>query len=101
MSSPTSRSSAVANPVAALHPYGQSVWLDFIKRGMIVDGALERMIENDGLLGMTSNPTIFEKAIGGSTDYARDLPPPRSNAPRTRRRVFERLAIADIQAACD
>ncbi len=69
MSSPTSRPSAVANPVAALHTFGQSVWLDFIRRSLIAGGELKRMVEDDALGGVTSNPAIFEKAIDGSDDY--------------------------------
>ncbi len=102
MSSPTSRPSAVANPVAALHPYGQSVWLDFIRRSLIASGELARMVEDDGLGGMTSNPAIFEKAIDGSDDYrtaidelSRDEPGLPAKA------VYERLAIKDIQDAAD
>lgn len=87
--------------VRELAAAGQSVWLDFIKRGMLVDGSLERMVVNDGLLGMTSNPIIFEKAIAGSADYARDLAAAALECSRDPKAVFERLAVADIQAACD
>jgi transaldolase/glucose-6-phosphate isomerase len=102
MSSPTSRPSAVANPVAALHTFGQSVWLDFIRRSLIVGGELKRMVEDDALGGVTSNPAIFEKAIDGSDDYrsaideiSRDEPGLPAKA------VYERLAVQDIQAAAD
>lgn len=57
----------------ALNAYGQSVWLDYIRRSLITSGELEHLIEEDGLRGVTSNPTIFEKAITGSTDYSEAL----------------------------
>jgi transaldolase len=61
------------NPLKALERYGQSVWLDYIRRGLITSGELKRLIEEDGLKGVTSNPAIFEKAITGSTDYVEAL----------------------------
>ena len=57
------------NPLKGLLGYGQSVWLDFIRRSLITSGELKRLIQEDGLRGVTSNPAIFEKAIAGSTDY--------------------------------
>ncbi|MBM4014766.1 MAG: bifunctional transaldolase/phosoglucose isomerase [Planctomycetes bacterium] len=87
--------------LAQLNAAGQSVWLDFIQRSMLEDGSLARMIASDGLRGMTSNPAIFEKAIGGSKDYAKDLAAAGAECARNPKAVFERLAIADIQAACD
>ena len=102
MSSPTSRSSAVANPVAALHPYGQSVWLDFIRRSLIASGELARMVEDDALGGMTSNPAIFEKAIDGSDDYRTAIDELSRDEPGlSAKAVYERLAIKDIQDAAD
>ena len=103
MSSLYSRPSAVANPVAALpQQYGQSVWLDFIRRSLIASGELKRMVDEDGLGGVTSNPAIFEKAIDGSDDYATrdrgDLARTRASPPKA---VYERLAIKDIQDAAD
>jgi transaldolase/glucose-6-phosphate isomerase len=80
---------------------GQSIWLDYIKRSMFGDGSLARMIEEDGLRGMTSNPAIFEKAIAGSNDYARDLAAAGVECARNPKAVFERLAIADVRSACD
>ena len=61
------------NSLRQLEKLGQSVWLDYIKRDLIVSGQLRRLIENDGLRGMTSNPAIFEKAIAGSNDYNADI----------------------------
>src|SRR5574342_1044441 len=57
------------NPLLKLQTFGQSVWMDFIRRGTLSSGELHQLIEEDGLRGMTSNPTIFEKAIAGSHDY--------------------------------
>ena len=57
------------NPLTSLNDYGQVVWLDFLSRRFIADGSLNRLIEEDGLAGATSNPSIFEKAILNSSDY--------------------------------
>ena len=57
------------NPLRQLQQHGQSVWLDYIRRDLIASGELQRLVEEDGLRGITSNPTIFEKAISGSSDY--------------------------------
>jgi transaldolase / glucose-6-phosphate isomerase len=88
------------NPVKALQEYGQSVWLDYIQRRLITSGELQRLIDEDGVRGMTSNPAIFEKAITGSTDYAAAL-----NALTGRNLdamgLYEQLAIHDIQDAAD
>lgn len=62
-----------ANPLRTLGTLGQSIWLDYIRRDLIVSGELRRLIEEDGLRGMTSNPSIFEKAIIGSHDYDEDI----------------------------
>ena len=101
MSSPTSRPSAVANPVAALHTFGQSVWLDFIRRTLIASGELKRMVEDDALGCMTSNPAIFEKAIDGSNDYASAIEEISKDPSKGAKEVFEILAIKDIQDAAD
>jgi transaldolase len=83
------------NPLKALGEQGQSVWLDFMRRSLITTGELQRYIDNDGLKGLTSNPTIFQKAVEGSEDYD-DLF--REWAPRgaSAGEVFEALAIRDI-----
>ncbi len=57
------------NALKALQQYDQSIWLDYLRRDLLTGGGLARLIAEDGLRGMTSNPSIFEKAIGGSTDY--------------------------------
>src|SRR5438093_11623891 len=61
------------NPLFELYEAGTSVWLDYIRRSLMTSGELKRMIEEDAVVGMTSNPTIFEKAIGGSSDYDQAL----------------------------
>jgi transaldolase / glucose-6-phosphate isomerase len=89
-----------ANPLKALLSYGQSPWMDYIRRDLLTSGQLKRMIDQDGLMGMTSNPTIFEKAITGSKDYADILESPevRNLDAKT---VFEKIAIRDVQDAAD
>lgn len=88
------------NPIREIEGHGQSIWYDYIQRGMIWTGALYRMMEEDGLKGVTSNPAIFEKAIGKSTDYAAAVKAV-VNAGASTIETFETLAIADIQLACD
>jgi transaldolase/glucose-6-phosphate isomerase len=90
------------NPLRELLNQGQSVWLDFISRQLIRSGELKRLVEEDGLRGVTSNPTIFEKAIGGSADYDESL---REMLAQDRKtpvgQLYEQIAIQDIQAAAD
>src|SRR5688500_10386921 len=69
---------ALENPLRALQVFGQSVWLDYIRRTLITSGELGRLIEDDGLRGVTSNPAIFEKAVTGSSDYREALESPTS-----------------------
>jgi len=88
------------NPLKALNDCGQSVWLDYIRRSLITSGELERLIREDGLRGVTSNPAIFEKAITGSTDYANVLDALNSES-LDPQQIFERLAIPDIQRSAD
>src|ERR1700674_3069535 len=89
------------NPLKALIRFGQSVWFDYIRRDLITSGQLARLIEEDGLRGMTSNPTIFEKAFAGSADYASDLKELQGRKDVTPQQIYETLAIKDIQAAAD
>jgi transaldolase/glucose-6-phosphate isomerase len=89
------------NALKALHEYGQSVWLDYLRRDLLIGGGLARLIEEDGLRGMTSNPSIFEKAIGGSTDYDAAISELLGKGDVEPVRLFEELAIADIQHAAD
>ncbi len=85
----------------ALNDAGQSVWLDFIKRDMLQDGELERLVA-DGIRGLTSNPTIFQKAIGGSSLYDEQILALTSEQPGlAAAAVFEELAVADIRGAAD
>src|SRR5262245_62979263 len=96
----TTTSSAVSNPLLGLQQLGQSVWLDYIRRSLITSGELRRLIEEDGLRGVTSNPAIFEKAIAGSTDYTDVLTALGSQNPDPKQ-LYEQIAIADVQAAAD
>jgi len=90
------------NPIAALQRYGQAIWLDFISRKMITSRQLARLVEDDGVAGVTSNPTIFEKAINGSDDYVAQIEDIRREAPELpARQLYERLAVKDIQDAAD
>jgi transaldolase / glucose-6-phosphate isomerase len=89
------------NPLKALLNFGQSVWLDYIRRDLLTTGELKRLIENDGLRGMTSNPSIFEKAITGSTLYAETLKGLESRKDLDAAGRYEQLAIKDIQDAAD
>lgn len=87
------------NPIQTLHKLGQSIWLDYIERGMVQSGELKRMVDM-GVRGVTSNPTIFQQAIAKSDAYRDDLQQlaKQSDSPRE---IFETLAIADIKAAAD
>ena len=89
------------NPLKDLLKFGQSVWLDYIRRDLITSGELKRLIEEDGLRGMTSNPTIFEKAIAGSTDYADILASLKNRPDLDAKARYELIAIRDIQDAAD
>ncbi|MBI1885966.1 MAG: bifunctional transaldolase/phosoglucose isomerase [Chloroflexi bacterium] len=86
------------NPLLELRKYGQSVWYDNIRRGLITSGEFQRMVAGDGVVGVTSNPTIFEKAIDGSTDYDADikeLVAQGKDVPD----IYNALVIKDIQLA--
>lgn len=88
------------NPLKKLETFGQSLWLDYIRRQMITSGELRRLIEEDGLKGVTSNPAIFEKAIAGSHDYdeaVRDLAAREKSALE----IYETLTVRDVQMAAD
>ncbi len=89
------------NPLKDLLNFGQSVWLDYIRRTLITSGELKRLVDEDGLRGMTSNPSIFEKAIAASTDYADLLDSLKSRTDLDAKGRFEILAIRDIQDAAD
>ena len=91
---------ALENPLRALQVFGQSVWLDYIRRSLIIGDELSRLIDEDGLRGMTSNPAIFEKAITGSSDYRAVLEQPDVLA-LDAKSIYERLAVQDIRDAAD
>src|SRR5205085_1105661 len=77
---------------------GQSIWLDYIRRSFITSGELKKLIDEQGLRGVTSNPAIFEKAIGGSNDYA-DLLDSFGSEKLTVNEAYERIVVRDIQDA--
>lgn len=93
--------SKTTNPLKALLSYGQSLWLDYIRRDLLTSGKLKRMIEEDGLRGMTSNPSIFEKAIADSSLYDDILQSLASRKDLTVTGRYEQIAIRDIQGAAD
>src|SRR5579871_4266097 len=99
MSTTTISRTSVANPLKDLLKYGQSAWLDYIRRSLITSGELQRLIDEDGLMGVTSNPSIFEKAITGSTDYTDLLESLQSQKDLDAMALYERIAIRDIQDA--
>jgi transaldolase/glucose-6-phosphate isomerase len=89
------------NALLELRRYGQSVWYDFIRRSLITSGELQRLVEQDGVCGITSNPAIFEKAIAGSRDYDGDITRLSAGGLVSAQAIYERLAIDDIQRAAD
>jgi transaldolase/glucose-6-phosphate isomerase len=89
------------NPLRSLNEHGQVVWLDFLSRRFIADGSLQRLIDEDGLAGATSNPSIFEKAIVGSRDYDAELIAAGRVGNLDERALFERIAVEDIRNAAD
>ena len=91
----------VTNRLHALENAGQAVWLDFVDRKFMGEGGLKRLVEEDGLTGVTSNPSIFEKAIGHSDAYDEQLEKDIDEADATVETSYEMLAIADIRTACD
>jgi transaldolase / glucose-6-phosphate isomerase len=91
---------ALENPLRALQVFGQSMWLDYIRRTLITSGELARLVDDDGLRGVTSNPSIFEKAVSGSSDY-RDLLESPASRTLDAKQVYEQLAIRDIRDAAD
>jgi transaldolase / glucose-6-phosphate isomerase len=89
------------NPVKALENHGQSVWLDFLARGFVTKGDLQKLIDTDGVKGVTSNPSIFEKAIGSSDEYDGAIAQALKNGDRPVAELFEQVAVEDIQHAAD
>jgi transaldolase/glucose-6-phosphate isomerase len=97
---PNAAVNKATNPLKGLLDYGQSPWMDYIRRDLLTGGGLKKMIQDDGLRGMTSNPTIFEKAIAEG-DYYSDI----LNSPEAKKLdakgVYEKIAIRDVQDAAD
>ena len=89
------------NPVKALENHGQAVWLDFLARGFVAKGDLKKLIDTDGVKGVTSNPSIFEKAIGSSDEYDGAIGHALKKGDRPVADLFEHLAVEDIQHAAD
>src|SRR6266851_4427725 len=97
----TLETAKAVNPLVQLQNFGQSIWLDYIRRDLLKGGELQRLITEDGLRGMTSNPAIFEKAIVGSTQYQDFLDSLAGRTDLDAKGRYELLAIRDIQDAAD
>ena len=89
------------NALKALQDHGQAVWLDFLSRGFIAKGGLKKLVDEDGLRGVTSNPSIFEQAIGKSDEYDDAIARMLKEHDRSAIDLFEALAVEDIQKATD
>src|ERR1700683_1851607 len=88
-------------PLKALSHHGQPVWLDFLSRGFIANGGLKKLVDDDGLRGVTSNPSIFEQAIGHSDEYDDSIHRMLDAQDRAVGNIFEDLAVEDIKTATD
>jgi transaldolase len=88
------------NPLLKLSEFGQSIWLDYIRRQMIEDGQLQQLIDEDGLKGVTSNPAIFQKAIAGSEDYDEAIRT-MAQSGRSVAAIYEAITVEDVQRAAD
>jgi transaldolase len=88
------------NPLKSIQPFGQSIWLDYIRRSFINNGGLQKMIDEDGLRGVTSNPAIFEEAIARSDDYW-DTIRTLAQSGQSSEEIFLALAVEDVQRAAD
>lgn len=89
------------NPLKQLEQCGQAPWLDFVRRSLIQKGELATLVQRDGLKGVTSNPAIFEKAIGHSDEYLEDLKNFQASGDHSISEIYEHLAIGDIRAGAD
>jgi transaldolase / glucose-6-phosphate isomerase len=89
------------NPIKELQKHGQAVWLDFLARDFIAKGGLKVLVDNDGVQGVTSNPSIFEKAIGSGAEYDKAITSLLNERDRSVSDLFEALAVEDIQHAAD
>jgi transaldolase len=88
------------NPLLKIQEFGQSIWLDYIRRQLITSGGLRRLIEEDGLRGITSNPAIFDEAIAGSHDYDDDIRA-MAQAGKSIEEIYQSLTVKDVQMAAD
>src|SRR5215212_9945401 len=95
------RNKGIMNSVKALEKHGQAIWLDFLARGFVVNGDLKKLIDEDGVKGVTSNPSIFEKAIGSSDEYDGAIAHALKKGDRSVAELFEQLAVEDIRHAAD
>jgi len=95
------RTQGSRNPLRELRKYGQSVWLDYIRRHLMASGELQRFVAADGLSGVTSNPAIFEKALIGSSDYDDFLAAAAKREGQDAMSLYEDLAVADVRQAAD
>ncbi len=92
---------ADVNPkLKALTEAGVSIWLDQLGRSLVAGGELKRMVEQESLRGVTSNPSIFEKSILGTSDYD-DAIEQMARADKSAKEIYDALTVADVQAACD
>ena len=89
------------NPLLSLQRLGQSVWYDFIRRSLLTSGELAALRDRDGVCGVTSNPAIFEKAMGGSTDYDEAIEALERGDDLPAQAIYEHLAVDDIRPAAD
>lgn len=89
------------NPLRELNDHGQAVWMDFIRRDLLTGGELQRLVEDDGITGVTSNPAIFEKAIGGSNRYDAQIGTLLAAGDPTVMELYEAIALEDIRLAAD
>jgi transaldolase/glucose-6-phosphate isomerase len=90
-----------ANPLKTLVAAGQAIWLDYLHQDILKDGELRRLIDQDGVTGLTSNPSIFEKAISDGDSYDKRIGDLVAGGRLKARDLYEAIAIADIQGACD
>jgi transaldolase len=100
VTTPEKTQTGTQNALLGLQKYGQFVWLDYIRRNIILNGELQKLIDQDGLRGITSNPSIFEKAIGGSNDYT-DLLTQLGKQGLPTGQIYERIVVRDIQDSAD
>src|SRR5438270_1728444 len=91
----------MANHVIEVQKFGQSIWYDNIRRGLITSGELAKMVNEEGLLGVTSNPAIFTAAITGSPDYDQSIKALVKQGVGKPEAIYEAMAIRDVQDACD